>query len=170
MIDLRVHAFGDDALGEHDAVALAQLVGRGELSPREVAEAAIARALRVEPRLHAIAVDAFDSPHFAAGRGGGLYGVPTFVKDNTDIAGLPTGHGSEAFRARPAARDGAYARQYLSTGMTLLGKSRLPEFGFSELSWTVAAVLVVTDCRTGMAIGSWVTGVELGFTVRVIIW
>ena len=154
MIDLRVHAFGDDALGEHDAVALAQLVGRGELSPREVAEAAIARALRVEPRLHAIAVDTFDSPHFAAGRGGGLYGVPTFVKDNTDIAGLPTGHGSEAFRARPAARDGAYARQYLSTGMTLLGKSRLPEFGFSASSEFMTVQPVHNPWHTEFTVGA----------------
>lgn len=55
------------------------------------------------------------------------YGVPTFIKDNTDVRGLHAGHGGCAFAARPARTDGRYARQYLSTGMTLLGKSRLPE-------------------------------------------
>jgi amidase len=44
---------------------------------------------------------------------------------------MPSNHGSEAFVAGPAKRDDPYTRQYLSTGMTVLGKSRLPEFGFS---------------------------------------
>ncbi|MEO9139957.1 MAG: amidase, partial [Jatrophihabitans sp.] len=52
-------------------------------------------------------------------------------KDNTDVVAMPTNHGSEAYTARPAEKDGAYTRQYLSTGMTVLGKSRLPEFGFN---------------------------------------
>lgn len=125
----RVHAFGDDALGEHDAVALAGLIASGELDPAEVTAAAIARAERVEPHLHAFAHRLFDSPRRAAD--GPLRGVPTVVKDNTDLRGVPTNHGSEAFTARPAKRDGAFARQYLGTGMTVLGKSRLPEFGFN---------------------------------------
>jgi amidase len=129
---MRVHAFGDDALGEYDAVALARLIRQGELSAEEVAAAAIARARTVDPRLKAIACSVFDRPRFASGApSGALHGVPTFVKDNTDVAGLPTNHGSEAFTARAAKRDGAYTAQYLSTGMTMLGKSRLPEFGLN---------------------------------------
>ncbi len=130
MSDERVHAFGDDALGEHDAVALAQLVRAGRVSARELADAAIARIRAVEPQLHAVALELFDRPRVADGAGA-LAGVPTLVKDNTDVAGVPTNHGSEAFTARPARRDGAYTRQYLSTGLTLLGKSRMPEFGFN---------------------------------------
>ena len=41
-----VHAFADDALGDLDATALADLVRRGERSSREVVAAAIARAER----------------------------------------------------------------------------------------------------------------------------
>ncbi|MEV6100812.1 amidase [Nocardia sp. NPDC051981] len=126
-----LHAFRDDALGEHDAVALADLVRTGEVSPRELAAAAIDRARAVDPELHAVACPLYDSPRYATRPGSALYGVPTFVKDNTDVAGLPTNHGSEAFRARPAAKDGAYTRQFLGTGLTLIGKSRLPEFGFN---------------------------------------
>jgi amidase len=47
----RVHAFGDDALGEHDAVGLAALIRRGEISPAEAAKAALARANQVDPTL-----------------------------------------------------------------------------------------------------------------------
>lgn len=127
----QVSAFADDALGDHDAVALAQLVREGATSADELAAAAIARARQVDPALHAIAHDAFDRPRFANDKEGALYGVPTFVKDNTDIRGLPSNHGSAAFRARPARRDGRYARQLLSTGVTVLGKTRMPEFGLN---------------------------------------
>ena len=127
----RVHAFSDDALGTHDAVALAALVRSGEVSAQELARAAVARAQRVDDSLHAIEYACFERPRYGADPAAPLFGVPTFVKDNTDVAGVPTNHGSEAFTARPAKRDGAYARQYLSTGLTVLGKSRLPEFGFN---------------------------------------
>jgi len=125
-----ISSFTDDALGEHDATAVARLVRRGDLSADEVAQAAIARAQAVDPQLDAVAVASYDRPRLGP-RDGALYGVPTFVKDNTDVAGLPTNHGTAAFVARPAAHDGRYARQYLSTGLTVLGKSRLPEFGFN---------------------------------------
>ncbi|MDQ2796970.1 MAG: amidase family protein, partial [Actinomycetota bacterium] len=108
----RVHAFTDDALGEHDAVALAALVRGGEVSADELAQAAVARARVVDPTLHAVTTPWFDAPRLAGGPKAALYGVPTFVKDNTDVAGMPTGHGSEAFVAKPAKTDGAYARQY----------------------------------------------------------
>ena len=127
----RVHAFGDDALGEHDAVALAALVKAGEVSPQELATAAAERAGQVDERLRAVAFPLFDAPRVGRDPAAALFGVPTFIKDNTDVGGVPTNHGSEAYRARPAKRDGAYTTQYLSTGMTLIGKTRLPEFGFN---------------------------------------
>ncbi|EPD91954.1 hypothetical protein HMPREF1486_04913 [Streptomyces sp. HPH0547] len=127
----RVHAFTDDALADHDAVALAALIRSGELGVEEVEAAAVARIERVEPSLNAVAFAAYDSPRRSRTKKAPLYGVPTFVKDNTDIAGMPTNHGTDAFRAGPARRDGRYAGQFLSTGTTVLGKSRMPEFGLN---------------------------------------
>lgn len=133
MADTRVHAFGDDALGDHDGVALAQQVRRGEVSAQELADAAIARAERVNGILNAVRTPDYEQARNAAREPtyGPFTGVPTFIKDNTDVAGLPTCHGSAAIRAKPAARHGAFARQYLAQGFTLLGKSTLPEFGFN---------------------------------------
>jgi amidase len=150
----RVHAFGDDALGEHDAVAIAQLVRRGELGVEEVAAAAIARAGRVDADLRAVQHAAYDPPRYPTARDGALYGVPTYVKDNTDVAGMPTNHGTAAYLARPAARDGRYARQYLSTGMTVLGKSRLPEFGFSASTEFMTEEPTRNPWHTGYSTGA----------------
>lgn len=129
----RAHAFGDDALSNHDATAIATLIRERKLSSREVLEAAIDRAHKVEPAIHAIELAVFRQalrearqPHE-----GFFAGVPTFVKDNTEIKGLPTSHGSDAVSTAPAKRDGAFARQYMAQGFICMGKSRMPEFGLN---------------------------------------
>ncbi|NMO05248.1 amidase [Gordonia sp. TBRC 11910] len=127
---MTINAFTDDALADHDAVALARLVRDGATTPRELAQAAIARANAVDPQLNAIAAHA-PTVRYSSDTSAALFGVPTYVKDNTDVAGLPTNHGSEAFTATPAAKDGAYTTQFLSTGVSVLGKSRMPDFGFN---------------------------------------
>ena len=131
----RVHAFTDDALGDHDGTALAALVTAGELSRTELAEAAIVRAELVQPLVNGVHHPDYEralvASHDRGPAAGLLAGVPTFVKDNVDVQGLPTNHGSEAFVAGPAKKDDPFIGQFRSLGMTVLGKSRLPEFGFS---------------------------------------
>ncbi|MEU7028486.1 amidase [Streptomyces sp. NPDC046275] len=127
----RVHVFRDDALGEHDAVGLAAAIRSGEIGAAEAARDAAARVREAEARLHAVQTHAELPATYAAPGEGAFAGVPSFVKDNTDRRGLPTGHGSAAFTPRPARQDAPFARQFLSTGVTVLGKTRLPEFGFS---------------------------------------
>lgn len=129
----RVHAFGDDALGTYDAVGLVAAIQEGVVSIPEVVDAAIARTERVAADLNAVAHRAYDRARVEAWdpRGGFFAGVPTFVKDNVDVGGLPTQQGCDAFTARPALRDGNFARMYLATGLVPLGKTQLSEFGFS---------------------------------------
>jgi len=129
----RVHAFGDDVLGDLDALGLVARIQTGAVSVAEVVEAAIARTERVNPELNAIAHPAFDRARDEARspRGGFFAGVPSFLKDNVDVAGMPTAHGTDAFTSRPPHRDGDFARMYLATGLVPLGKTRLSEFGFS---------------------------------------
>ena len=50
------------------------------------------------------------------------------------MAGLPTNYGTHAYVARPASKDGPFVSQLRSLGVTVLGKSRLPEFGFNATS------------------------------------
>ncbi len=128
-----VHAFSDDALADHDATALAALIADKQVSAAEVCEAAVARAERVQGELNGVHHAAFDQARAAAdGVPSGVFsGVPTFIKDNVDVEGLPTNHGTAAFQAKPAKHDSPFVTQVRSLGVNILGKSRLPEFGFS---------------------------------------
>jgi amidase len=129
----RVHAFGDDALGELDAVGVVSAIQEGEVSIPEVVEAAIARTERLRPDLNAVAYVAFERARAEARdpRGGFFAGVPTFLKDNVDVAGMPTQQGCDAYRGAPIAVDGDLARMLLATGLVPIGKTQLSEFGFS---------------------------------------
>ena len=128
-----VHAFGDDALGDADATAIADLVRTGTVTGPELCEAAIGRASAMQQHINAVAYADYDRARVSAGAAtaGPFTGVPTFVKDNLDVAGIPTNHGTDAFVARPAPKDSPFVTQLRALGVTVLGKSRLPEFGFS---------------------------------------
>src|SRR5918993_1468822 len=130
----RVHAFtADDALTDLDATGVVAALQAGGVAVPEVVEAAIARTEQVDVALGAVAYAAFDRAREEARhpRGGWFAGVPTFVKDNVDVAGMPTQHGADAFTAAPQQADGDFARMYLATGLIPLGKTQLSEFGFS---------------------------------------
>ena len=131
----RVHAFGDDALGDHDAVGLALEIRAGRVSPVEAVEAAIARVERLQPELNGMACADFGRARTRARsvsqEEGFFAGVPTFVKDNSDVVGLPTQQGCTAYVAQPAREDGDFAQMFLGQGLVNLGKSQLSEFGFS---------------------------------------
>ncbi|KAA1399864.1 amidase [Aeromicrobium ginsengisoli] len=153
---IRVHAFGDDALGDLDTVGVAAAVAAGTISAREAAEAAIARAERVNPELNAI-----QHPDFERGLAsseqpseGVFAGVPTFVKDNTDFAGLPSDQGSLAVKSRPAAAHAPFTDQFLSAGFTVLGKSTMPEFGFNATTEYATLPPTRNPWNTGYSAGA----------------
>ncbi|TXS57488.1 amidase [Streptomyces sp. t39] len=147
-----VHVFRDDALGEHDAVGLAGAIRRREISAAEAARDAAARVREADALLHAVQTH-IEAPAPTSAPGGAFAGVPTLVKDNTDYAGLPTGHGSAAFTPRTARRHAPFTRQFLSTGVTVLGKTRLPEFGFSPTTEYDGAEPVRNPWHTGHSAG-----------------
>lgn len=129
------HCFRNDALGGSDATELAARIRSGEVTAQEVARAAIERAQLAQPVINGIAADDFERALAAtenpANPGAPFAGVPTFIKDNTHVAGLPTGHGSAAVPANVASHTSPFARQMLAQGYLNLGKSTLPEFGFN---------------------------------------
>src|SRR5271166_549036 len=133
----RVHAFGDDALGELDAVGLADAIRAGSISRADVVEAATSRTEAVNPAVNGLAYQGFAQARetasgASAGAADGFFGgVPTFIKDNVDVAGQPTMQGTDAWLPREAVTHGEFTRLYLASGLVSLGKTQMSEFGFS---------------------------------------
>ncbi len=120
-------AYPDDALGTHDAVSLIAAMRSGSVSPAEVLAAALDRAHAADARLNAVAAW-LPVPTTASGP---FAGVPSFIKDNEDLAGLPTRQGSRAVPPTPVVRSSAFVDQYARLGFSMLGKSAMPEFGLT---------------------------------------
>lgn len=134
----QVHAFHHtDALGHHDAVALAGQLQRGEISATALVQAAFKRLELVNPALHATvclqeeAALAQASFYDNLGNFRAFQGIPAFLKDNLDLQGLPTRHGSAAMPDTARKHTSAVAQQIIDTGLVLLGKTKLPEFGLT---------------------------------------
>jgi len=79
--------------GDYDALGLAQLVRRKEVTPVELLEEAIARIERHNPKLNAVVYKAYDDARATAGAKlpeGPFKGIPFLIKDiNLPVAGWP---------------------------------------------------------------------------------
>ena len=73
-----------------DALALAAQVRAGEVSARELVDAAIARAEATNPELNFIVTDCFEQARATTPEDGPFAGVPMLVKDLTETAGVRT--------------------------------------------------------------------------------
>lgn len=129
-----VHAFQADALGQLDATALAEQIRSGQLSVSDAVNASIERAKLVNPDLNAIASSGFDLalkqlPDFSPTELACFAGVPTFIKDLSNLKGLPTRHGSLSTSDKPQPKTEPHVEQILSTGCIPIGKSTTSEFG-----------------------------------------
>ena len=83
---------GFDAYDEHDAVGLADLVKRDEVSPADLLETAIDRAEQRDPIINAMSQKLYDHGRMAIENGlpdGPFSGVPFLLKD----AGAHKAHG-----------------------------------------------------------------------------
>jgi amidase len=129
----KTHSFTDDVLADNDATGIAALIRERKISAEEAAAAAIARAKKINGELDAIEFEAYERALFESRspKTGIFAGVPTFIKDNVDVMGMPTRYGSPATSAKPARRNDPFVAQFMQLGFTVLGKSRLPEFGFN---------------------------------------
>jgi amidase len=118
-----------------DATAQAGLVRRGEVHPKELVEAAIARLEAFDPTLNALVFRAFDRARQSAAGSipkGPFAGVPFLLKDlGVDQAGLPQYQGNRVFRDldKRAVVDDELGARFRRAGLITLGKTNVPEFG-----------------------------------------
>ncbi len=118
---------------QYDALGLADLIRRKEVSPREVCEEAIRRIEQINPKINAVVLAMYDSARRAAAEpvaDGPFGGVPFLLKDLLDAyAGVPMSSGCKACRDFVPDRDSELVRRYKQAGLITLGKTNTPEFG-----------------------------------------
>jgi amidase len=123
--------------GEYDATGLAGLVARGEVSPAELLEAALARAELLNPRLNAINIPMRDIGRARAGAAlsGPFAGVPFLIKDiGQDYAGVPSTAGSRALRDCIPQAHAEIVQRFLDAGLVIFGKTATPELALKAVT------------------------------------
>jgi amidase/6-aminohexanoate-cyclic-dimer hydrolase len=126
--------------GSHDAVGLADLVRKKQVSPGELLDEAIARTAKVDPQINAVVVKHYDYAKRQIEKGlpdGPFTGVPFLLKDLELLEGTRTTSGASVYRNNVADHTGTLAQRFLNAGVTIFGKSATPEFG----------LLPTTECR-----------------------
>lgn len=114
----------------------ARLVAAGAVTSAELVEHALGRIDRLDDDLNAFAyvlrdaarAEAAERDATPAAARGALHGVPIAIKDENDVAGLPTAYGGAAF-STPANQDSEVVRRLRAAGAVIIGKTRMPEFG-----------------------------------------
>jgi amidase len=123
------------AYAAHDALGLADLVARGEVSASEVLEASLAAIDDRNPEFNAVIARRDDAARVEVAAGlpdGPLRGVPYLIKDlNGHVAGMPTTNGVRLFADAIATRDSEFVARLRRAGVVIVGKTNTPGFGTS---------------------------------------
>jgi Asp-tRNA(Asn)/Glu-tRNA(Gln) amidotransferase A subunit family amidase len=118
-----------------DAISLAGLIAKRQVSAEEVLETAIARAEQVNPAINAIVHKQYEQARKTVAAGlpeGPLKGVPYLLKDLAFFkTGEPVSFGSSLFKDFVADHDTAYVTRCKKAGLVFIGRSSSPEFGLN---------------------------------------
>jgi aspartyl-tRNA(Asn)/glutamyl-tRNA(Gln) amidotransferase subunit A len=127
-------------ISQLNAAELLRLYRRRDLSPVEVARDALARIDRFQPRINAFvhvnADRALEQARASEARWakneplGLADGLPATIKDNIDVASVPSRKGSLTTSDAPARADAPAVARLREHGAVFLGKTTLPEWGW----------------------------------------
>ncbi len=170
----------------------ARLLAAKEVSPVELARAALDRAERLNPVLHAFIrltperalaeARASEARHLAGEARGPLDGVPIAHKDIYETAGIPTTAHSRVLEGNVPARDAATVRQWAAAGAVTIGKLATHEFAWGGPSfdlpwpparnpWDTARFTGGSSSGTGAAVAAGIvcggTGSDTGGSIRM---
>lgn len=164
-------ANASDDVSQLDALDLAALVRRGEVTPAELLEGAIERAEVLNPALNAVVIKDFDRARALVADGrvpeGPLGGVPFLLKDlGVTLEGTITSHGSRFFKTAVASKTSTLVERYEKAGLVIFGKTASPEFGSSSstesLAWGETHNPWVLDYSSGGSSGGSAAAVAAG--------
>ncbi len=119
----------------YDGLGLARLIAAGEVSAREVLEAAIERIEMLNPQFNAVVQRFYDHAEAVLATGlpdSTLAGVPFLLKDLALFyAGRPLSNGSRLFADFVPSHDSTLVQRYRAAGLLMLGKTNTSEFGIT---------------------------------------
>ena len=120
---------------QYDAIGLAELIKKKEVTATEVLEVAISRAEVVNPKLNAIVHTFYDKARKKSKEqlpDHILSGVPFLLKDlEFYLAGEPMTHGSNALKTFVPKEDSFLVAKMKAIGLNIFGKTNTPEFGIT---------------------------------------
>ncbi len=131
----RAIAGGGEAPTYRSATDLAQALAARQLSARELLDAAIKRIEALDPQINAVVVRDFDRARTAAdaadaaldrGERRPLLGLPMTVKEQFNVAGLPTTWGIPRFRDWRPDADALVVQRLKAAGAIIIGKTNVP--------------------------------------------
>jgi amidase/6-aminohexanoate-cyclic-dimer hydrolase len=124
-----------DNYESYDALDLAQLVRKGDVSATELLEAAIESVEERNPTLNAVVTTMYDEARQSIEAGlpdGPLRGVPFLLKDlGVFNSGVKTIYGSTLYAAFVPDHDSEIVIRYRKAGLVICGKTNTPEFGLT---------------------------------------
>lgn len=122
-----------DGFAHLDALSQGALVQKGEVQPRELVEAAIARIERLNPDLNAVISTRFEQALAEAemvNRSGPFAGVPTLLKElGPAMKGVRRSMGSRYMAKSVPNYDSLTVTRMREAGLLFLGTTNVPEFG-----------------------------------------
>lgn len=122
----------------HDATGLADLVRRGDVSARELTEAARAAHEKVDPDINAVVEFYADAEDLCGPEEGAFAGVPFLRKDiGASEAGRLQEFGSRLMKGNVATLDSYYTTRAKKSGLRYVGRSAVPEFAFAGFTETL---------------------------------
>ena len=126
-------------LADWDVVETVERLERREVSAVEVVEAAISRA-RDASGLGAVVTPTYEHALAAAAKNptGPLAGVPFFIKDLAQQAGVRTAWGTAAAGTYSSRRNDPTVNTFQKSGLISLGKSATPELGLTATTEPLA--------------------------------
>ncbi|HTF51250.1 MAG TPA: amidase family protein [Pseudonocardia sp.] len=153
----------DDEICRMPATELVARIGRRELSPLEVTDAVLARMDRLDPVLHAFCTPTPELAREQATRVGEkiargepvgpLAGVPVGVKDLIATKGIRTAMGSPAYRDFVPDEDDVAVERILAADAVILGKTNVPELGYSGVGHSPISATTRNPWHTEMTSG-----------------
>ena len=124
-----------DELDKYDALGLGELVTKGQVTPTELLDRAIARTEAVDPKINAVVLKHYDEARRQIAEikpAGPFAGVPFLLKDlGAYLKGTVTTEGSRAFANAVADHDSTVPRRAKEAGFVIFGKAASPEFGLT---------------------------------------